>query len=183
MAITLDVASIFPEGTSLEAHTALSQVSSGGPLGSPVATGTVSAGEVTFDGLTEDEQYIAFGLVGGEWRRCGFSADTVAEISTDDVAAAGADGGNIGTSGSTTAPAGGAVGTIGTAGSTNAANRPQLGSGGGGGGASSAANAGDGGVGGKFGGGGGGGGASLNSIGNSGKGGDGGNGVVVVIAR
>lgn len=81
MAITLDVSSTFPDDTAVGAYTIETQPSDtrSAPSGSPVATATVSAGSVTFSGLTEDQSYFAIGQVSGEWRRYGFTVNQVAE--------------------------------------------------------------------------------------------------------
>lgn len=70
---TVNVASKFPEGTSVSAYTRGSQaLTQDGPSGTAVATATVTAGSVTFTGLTEDERYVAYGYVGSAWVKQGF---------------------------------------------------------------------------------------------------------------
>lgn len=74
--LTLDVSSVYPEGTSLGAYEVRTQSSQdSAPLGTPVDTDTVSAGEVTFDNLTEDETYLAVGQVSGAWVKYGFTVN------------------------------------------------------------------------------------------------------------
>lgn len=73
---TVNVASRFPEGISVSAYTRGSQaITQNGPSGTAVATATVAADSVTFTGLTEDERYVAYGLVGSEWRKQGFTVN------------------------------------------------------------------------------------------------------------
>lgn len=74
--LTLDVSAVYPEGTSLGAYEVRTQSSQdSAPLGDPVDTDTVSAGEVTFDNLTEDETYLAVGQVSGAWVKYGFTVN------------------------------------------------------------------------------------------------------------
>jgi hypothetical protein len=66
----------FPEGTTVTAYLARGQApSDSGPHGSAVDTQVVANGRVTFANLTVGERYIAFGFVGGEWKRIRFAID------------------------------------------------------------------------------------------------------------
>lgn len=76
--VTLDVSGTFPDGTALGAYDAVSQPAENSvPIGTPVATGTVTDGSVTFSDLTEDATYIATGLVGSTYPRYGFTVNTL----------------------------------------------------------------------------------------------------------
>lgn len=84
---TITSADVFPNGTTVGAYLARGVVSNGtGPLSSPVASGTMTNGSVTFTGLTEDERYVAAAQVGGVWRYVAFEVDEVPHdpIYTDD---------------------------------------------------------------------------------------------------
>lgn len=51
----------FPEGATVNVYDAQKQLpGQSGPEGAVLATGTVSSGDVTFTGLTEGKQYVAF---------------------------------------------------------------------------------------------------------------------------
>lgn len=73
---TLDNVDVFPEGTSVGCYLAADNPgSSSKPLGSAVDTRTMTAGTLTFIGLTSGVAYAAFGQVSGAWRRLDFTAD------------------------------------------------------------------------------------------------------------
>ena len=68
------VTQLFPDGTEVHAYDASGYDSfpTGGPPGSAVATATVTASTLKFEGLEEDKPYFAAAQVGGEWRSTKF---------------------------------------------------------------------------------------------------------------
>ena len=80
MAVTVNVAGIFPDGTSVGAYGTATQPSDSraAPSGSPVATATVASGSLSFSGLTEDASYLAIAQVSGSWVRHGFIVNEIA---------------------------------------------------------------------------------------------------------
>lgn len=78
--VTIPTADKFPDGTTLSVYLRESQAASQAkPTGTPVATVATALGVATISGLTEDERYVAWGEVGGEWRRQGFTVNLEAD--------------------------------------------------------------------------------------------------------
>ena len=75
MPVTVDVADVYPNGTSVSAYPQRAQVPGAGPLGPATDTATVASGQVTFDGLTTGEAYAAYGTVDGSLVRVDFNVD------------------------------------------------------------------------------------------------------------
>jgi hypothetical protein len=73
---TLTKPELFPDGTEVAAYPAKEQSLNGnGPVGTATSSGTIASGSVTFTDLTVEEPYFAYGLVGSEWRRVGFTPE------------------------------------------------------------------------------------------------------------
>src|SRR5690349_9268746 len=64
----------FPSGTSVGVYLAEARKDGQAPAGSVVTSGTMGASSVTFSGLADYREYVAYALVGGAHRYSGFRA-------------------------------------------------------------------------------------------------------------
>lgn len=92
MDFTINRIDIFPDGTEIELYYARNQPSNvEPPRGNPITSATMTAGEATFAGLVEHEDYLAAAQVGGVWRYLRFTTPAILtsleahEVATTDV--------------------------------------------------------------------------------------------------
>lgn len=75
MPATVDVADVYPNGTSVSVYPQRAQVHGAAPLGPATETEIVASGRLTFGDLTVGESYAAYGTVDGSLVRFDFNVD------------------------------------------------------------------------------------------------------------